>query len=448
VQACIDVYGDRIDRAASLVAPYIVENPRYRPFLVAVSANIQTFVDIHTFAYDTAQSRQQWANAFHETSIGPFAGVYGRCFAGLSAFAQLDLVAAEHLYTEALALAQGVAGQHSHAARLAGALLGRLYYERGDIDAAERLLEDCHELGAESGVADFMIATYTTLPRIKALRGDIDDAWSLLDEGSETANQLALHRLSAAVDHERLRLHLALGDVARAQSVLARQADHIAAGDDGIAMATRHYQLGMQARIMSAQGDCNGALHVLSEIHQESSSVAWRYSETAASIELAAVLSLAGDSEAAVRAAVPALVVGARSGLVRTMVDAGPEILKIIGELRAASRRRRWPVGLPNVPIDYLSKLLATAHADADKAAIPVIDRSAERNPTPEEPLNAREVEILRLLDRGLSNKQIARNLGVTINTVKWYLKCIYTKLGVARRGESVSEARRRQILT
>jgi LuxR family maltose regulon positive regulatory protein/serine/threonine-protein kinase PknK len=100
------------------------------------------------------------------------------------------------------------------------------------------------------------------------------------------------------------------------------------------------------------------------------------------------------------------------------------------------------------VPSDYLSKLLATAHLDAQKAAIPVIDRSTERNPFPEEPLNAREVDILRLLDRGLSNKEIARNLGLTINTVKWYLKSIYTKLGVARRGESVSEARRRRILT
>jgi LuxR family maltose regulon positive regulatory protein/serine/threonine-protein kinase PknK len=83
-----------------------------------------------------------------------------------------------------------------------------------------------------------------------------------------------------------------------------------------------------------------------------------------------------------------------------------------------------------------------------DKASIPVIDRTVDRNPTAEEPLNAREIDILRLLDRGLSNKQIARNLGLTINTVKWYLKNIYTKLGVARRGESVSEARRRQILT
>jgi LuxR family maltose regulon positive regulatory protein/serine/threonine-protein kinase PknK len=448
VQACIDVYGDRIDRVPGLVAPYLVDRPGNRPWLVAVSSNIRTFVDIHTFAYDTAQSRQRWANAYHETTRGPFAGVYGRCFAGLAAFAQLDLLAAERLYQEAVALARGAAGQHSHAARLAGALLGRLHYERGETDAAERLLEECHELGAESGVADFLIATYTVLARIKVLKGDIDGVWDLLDEGNQAANQLALRRLSAAVDYERVRLYLALGDIGRAQSVFARQADDIARGDDGIAMATRHFQLRMRARIMTAQERYEGAIEVLSEIHRDSSSVGWRYGEMAVRNELAVVLSLTGDADTAVRTLVPALIAGARSGLVRTAIDAGPELLKMVGQLRDASRCHRWPPELPDVPADYLSRLLATAHSDAGNAAIPVIDRSAERNSTPEEPLNAREIDILHLLDRGLSNKEIARSLGVTINTVKWYLKSIYTKLGVGRRGQSVSEARRRRILT
>ena len=446
VQACTDVYGDRIDRAAALVAPYIVENPSCRPFLAAVSANIRTFVDIHTFAYDAAHSRQQWANAFHETATGPFAGVYGRCFAGLAAFAQLDLLTAEIRYAEARVLARSVAGPRSHAARLAGALVGRLCYERGEIDTAEALLEECHELGAESGVADFMIATYSTLAHIKVLRGDIDDAISLLNEGNIAAQYLSLPRLSAALDYECLRLHLAMGDIDRAHDVLARQPEVIAPAGDGIAMATRHYQMSMQARILCAANDYDAARRLVAAIRDENAAVGCRYAEAAGTIELARVVYLTGDSDGAAEILVPALITGARSGLFRTVVDAGPEILKIVVELREASRTNRWPPGLPRVPTDYLSALLTTAHADARKAAIPVIDGAAERT-LPEQPLNAREIEVLRLLDRGLSNKQIARSLGVTINTVKWYLKSIYVKLGVARRGESISEARRRNLL-
>ncbi len=447
VQACTDVYGDRIDRAAALVAPYLVENPPYRPFLVAVSANIATFVDIHTFAYQSAQARQRWANAFHETAGGPFAGVYGRCFAGLAAFAQLDLTTAENRYTEALVLARNEAGPHSHAARLAGALLGRLHYERGEIDTAERLLERCHELGAESGVVDFMIATYGTLARIKVLRGDIDDAICVLDEGYIAAQHLCLPRLSAALDYECVRLHLALGDTPRAQHTLDRRGGGTPDGVDGIGMATRHYRLGMQAQICCAGGDYGAAHDLLSRIHHESAAAGWRYAAAVSTIELARVLCLTGDTEAAAETLAPVLLLGAEAGLLRTIVDAGPEILKIVGALRDASRTRHWPATLPQVPPEYLSRLLATAHADAKNAAIPVIARADDRAPTPEEPLNARELEVLRLLDRGLSNKQIARNLGVTINTVKWYLKGIYIKLGAARRGESVSEARRRGLL-
>ena len=446
VQACTDVYGDRIDRAATLVAPYILENPPYRPFLVAVSANIRTFVDIHTFAYETVHTRQRWANAFHERASGPFSGVYGRCF-GLAAFAQLDLVTAERRYTEALDLAQTRAGQHSHAARLAGALLGRLHYERGEIDAAEALLEECHELGAESGVADFMVATYCTLARIKVLRGDTEDALSLLDEGSVAARQLSLPRLSAALDNERVRLYLGLGDAARAQDTLERRPNTVAEGPDGIAMAIRYYEAGMQARIACAHNDYETADNVLSRVRHESSAAGWHYTATVSTIELAGVRFLAGDTNAAVETAAPALVTGAQAGLLRTIVDAGLEPLKIVADLRDASRAGRWPAGFPQVSAYYLSRLLATAHADAENAAIPVIARGAERTPMPEEPLNTREIEVLRLLDRGLSNKQIARNLGVSINTVKWYLKSIYVKLSVTRRGESVSEARRRHIL-
>jgi serine/threonine-protein kinase PknK len=447
VQACTDVYRDRIDRAAGLVAPCIVEKPRCRPFLVAVSANICTFVDIQTFDYATALARQEWARPFQEMASGPFAGVYGRCFAGLAAFAQLDLRTAEQRYAEARELAQSMAGEHSHAARLAGALVGRLCYERGEIDMAETLLEECHELGAESGVPDFMIATYSTLARIKVLRGDIDDAFSLLDEGSNAAQQLSLPRLAAALDSARLSLYLAAGDVDSAQDVLARQDSEIPPAVNGIALAVRHYRLHMRAQILAAHGDHDGATALLATFPSECRAAGARYGEIGGTIALARAFAVAGDTSAAVETLVPALVDAANAGLIRTVVDAGPELLNVIVGLREASRTGRWSAGLPEVPADYLSTLLTTAHADAQKAAIPVIGRAGERSPLPEEALNDREVEVVRLLERGLTNKQIARNLGVTINTVKWYLKSIYIKLGVARRGESIAEARRRQIL-
>jgi LuxR family maltose regulon positive regulatory protein/serine/threonine-protein kinase PknK len=448
VQAAIDIYSDRIDRAGKLVSPYVQDEPGLRPWLVAVSCNIHTFVDIQSFEYDKARSRQQWANAFHATTRGPFAGVYGRCFAGIAAFAQLEVLAAELLYEDALSLARETAGQHSHAARLAGAMLGRLRYERGEVDAAEELLEECHELGAESGVAEFMIASYTILARIRALRGDLDEAWCLLDEGRQVGQQLALPRLIAAVDHERVRLHLSLGQVGAAECVVAAHAKEMPQGRDGIAMSIRHSDLGMRAQILSAHGDHHAAAGLLSQVQAEAASVGWRYAEAAAGVLVAIAQSQAGDTEAAIRTIAPVLTTAARTGLHRTITDGGPELGKLLLNVRAAGRGGRWPADLDPVPADYLSQLLATVNAETDVPARGGIDQVPHTGLTPNEPLTAREIVILRLLERGLSNKEIARNLSVTINTVKWYLKSIYLKLGVARRGEAVAEARRHNILT
>lgn len=447
LQACIDVYCDRIDRAGELVAPFLVPRPVARPFLVAVAANIQTFVDIHTFDYDTALQRQRSAAPFHASSGGPFAGVYGRCFAGLAAFEKLDLTAAERMYQEALALARATAGGRSHAARLASALLGRVRYERGDVDGAEQLLEACHELGAESGVVEFMVATYTTLARIKTLRGDAGGAWSLLEEGVDMASQLRLPRLLAAVEHEQVRLHLALGETARANDVVSHASGRLPAGADGIAVATHDSWTTMRARALAAAERFDEATFLLVEQIETNSLAPRPFAEVNARIELAAVQFVAGQRTAATETVVPALLTAAHAGLLRTVVDAGPAMMRLLSELRDAQRCKRWPIGLPEVPADYLARVLATAHADGGSSAVPAVGRSAERHPLPEEPLNAREIDILRLLDRGLLNKEIARKLGLTVNTVKWYLKNIYVKLGVTRRGESVAEARRRRIL-
>ncbi|MGC8875011.1 MAG: response regulator [Chloroflexia bacterium] len=60
------------------------------------------------------------------------------------------------------------------------------------------------------------------------------------------------------------------------------------------------------------------------------------------------------------------------------------------------------------------------------------------------EPLTEREIEVLRLTARGLTNKAIGRELGISPRTVQGHLANIYGKLGVTSRTEAVTEALRR----
>ncbi len=63
------------------------------------------------------------------------------------------------------------------------------------------------------------------------------------------------------------------------------------------------------------------------------------------------------------------------------------------------------------------------------------------------EPLTERELEVLGLIDTGLTNKQIAENLVLSTGTVKWYTSQIYGKLGVSRRTEALARARELGLL-
>jgi LuxR family maltose regulon positive regulatory protein len=59
-----------------------------------------------------------------------------------------------------------------------------------------------------------------------------------------------------------------------------------------------------------------------------------------------------------------------------------------------------------------------------------------------QEPLTNRERDVLRSLPRHLTNDEIARDLFVSVNTVKSHLRSIYRKLGVTSRAQAVRRAR------
>src|SRR5262249_27193448 len=71
-----------------------------------------------------------------------------------------------------------------------------------------------------------------------------------------------------------------------------------------------------------------------------------------------------------------------------------------------------------------------------------------EQNPAYVEPLTDREIEVLELLAEGLSNKGIARRLGISDQTVKFHVASIAGKLGTHTRTETVRRAVRSGLIT
>jgi DNA-binding NarL/FixJ family response regulator len=68
----------------------------------------------------------------------------------------------------------------------------------------------------------------------------------------------------------------------------------------------------------------------------------------------------------------------------------------------------------------------------------------------PEEPpvlLTPREIEVLGALGNGMSNKEVARLLGISPHTVKFHIESLFRKLGAASRAEAVAKGMRQQIV-
>jgi DNA-binding NarL/FixJ family response regulator len=64
------------------------------------------------------------------------------------------------------------------------------------------------------------------------------------------------------------------------------------------------------------------------------------------------------------------------------------------------------------------------------------------------EPLTQRELEVLRLVARGTTNREAARRLFISEASVKAHLLHVYTKLGVSDRAAAVAAAYERGLLT
>lgn len=95
-------------------------------------------------------------------------------------------------------------------------------------------------------------------------------------------------------------------------------------------------------------------------------------------------------------------------------------------------------------------ELLAAVHsaADGDSALSPIVaDRLMTRVRTPRTSLTPRELEVLKLVAAGASNREIGQDLMLSEATVKSHLVHIYDKLGVRSRTSAVAAAREQGVL-
>ena len=145
----------------------------------------------------------------------------------------------------------------------------------------------------------------------------------------------------------------------------------------------------------------------------------------------ALALEAQGDIPGALDRLARALALAEPEGYVRVFVDGGPPMAQLLGQLQRKA-----------VAAGYVTRLLAAFEGATKDDADADIRRKAESGPSSlVEPLSKRELEVLRLLGTELSGPEIARELVISLNTMRTHTKNIYSKLGVNNRRAAVGRA-------
>jgi LuxR family maltose regulon positive regulatory protein len=156
-------------------------------------------------------------------------------------------------------------------------------------------------------------------------------------------------------------------------------------------------------------------------------------------IELLVLRALAlrerNDEPGALAALQRALMLAEPEGYVRTFADEGEPMADLLRRLLKAWRKERQD----DVPLEYVGKLLEALGAGATAPAGTDLRDAAG---LALEPITGRELEVLRLLDSDLSNREIAASLFVSLDTVKSHTRHLYAKLGAHTRHQAVTRAR------
>jgi LuxR family maltose regulon positive regulatory protein len=301
--------------------------------------------------------------------------------------------------------------------------MAEVLLERDDLAAAAEQLAASGRLGEHNGLPQNPYRWGVVMARLRAAEGDLDGALEQLDEADRvyTGDYSPNVRPVPAV---RARLRLRRGELDHAEA-WARERQLSSREELSYLREYEHLTL---ARLLIARhhtGRDNAALGDALTLLERLLAAAEQGGRGASVIEVLVLQALAhqarGDVLAGARALDRAVALAQPEGFVRVFTDEGAPMAALLEALR---RRSADP--------GYVRRLLASA------------TRTEHRPAGPQalvEPLSDRELDVLRMLGTDLGGPDIARQLSVSLNTVRTHTRNIYAKLGVTSRRAAVRQA-------
>ena len=321
-----------------------------------------------------------------------------------------------------LARAWGIANAPVTGYALLG--LGRVRCEWNELDTALQDVQTGLERGQLAGNMDVMLRGYHALARIRRAQGDMDGALAELDDADGVAEKMGLAQVKDWISAQKVQIWLARGE---AEAALNWASHFVGQMQEDFVARFPSVPIAL-AKIWLSQREPDKALPLLDHALQSAQAVG----RLGNAIHILAVKALVyhaqAESEQAFATLEHALELAEPEGYMRVFADEGAPMARLLRRMLTRSSAS-----------EYVRRLLE-ALGESVKAAPSIASKLIE-------PLSQRELEVLRLIVEGATNKEIADELVLTVNTVKRHISNIFGKLHVSNRAQAIAQAHERNII-
>ncbi|WP_041656048.1 LuxR C-terminal-related transcriptional regulator [Azoarcus sp. KH32C] len=412
-------FADNIDRAAEIFRPWKDAPPPDSMQLRGIAAN--AFATMALYEGEPEQARQtiRIAHARWPASVDAIRA-WGEWVIGFSYVWEGQVQLAAETLRDSLSRTEEALGRRSALSATFAAALATALWECGEIDEAAELLADRLDILEQISAPESASMGYLIAARTAAARGNERRAINLLDNLFVMGTARKLPRFCVTSLSEQVRMHALRGHVETCRAASARLEALIAPWSDAPG-GLLHPLLMLRASLARAfaamaRRDWRGMLALL-EPAQELATRLRRGREAIESklLRALALRHLGDDAAALIGEAVSlAGIYGLRATLLNTHPNLFDDAVPVRQtEIASLANRRDAEVTAPKRPHSRPCGLLTN-----------------------------KEDEVLQLLAKNFSNKQIAAALGASEETVKWHIKNLFAKLNAGSRKHAVDRAR------
>jgi len=401
-------------------------------------------------AYWALGDRRHSEKIFAETSDaflqkGNWDGVVtSLCYKGIMQIKHGHLRSAHDTYAEALDRATRSDGVKILFAAIPYLRIGDLIREWNDLAHAQEFIDSGIALAEKLNHPDVLIEAHIYLARLRFAYQDQAGIIAALNHAKliRDHNQVDPWYIGW-LDECWLRYWLSIGDLSAAVSRVEESGLTV----DGPLSYHHDLHHTSLARVLIAQGVrdpsgpyLNQAGNLLDRLQKAAEKADWVHETIKVLILKGLMFWTAGEKERSVDVLIRSLTLAEPGGYVRMFVDEGASMEELFSYLLAQDKMGKGKVSHIRV---YAENLLKTMRGERPE----FLSSETSRVSNMMEPLSDRELEVLRFLNTQLSSTEIARELAISSNTVRFHIKNIYGKLSVNRRADAVKQAKELGVL-